>query len=150
MEKAIVNFDDSALKLEYDATGPSAVVYDFEGNVISGGGGSSLLTCTITFINSTGASAAVSFNPNLIANKINTEGLPHMIAAGGELVLDAPYVYVSESEGCITVYAFDSSMNALTMTASNEVNCEADFTDPEYPLVNTSADVNSSITITIS
>lgn len=130
MEKAIVNFDDSALKLEYDATGPSAVVYDFEGNVISGGGGSDTpVDISITITNGSGCDILVQYPTRDADNNIVYNFAPLADNAGSTLsckstAVDAtdqmPYMYLFYSIRDSEAYPYATGAGVNTNVVHSE------------------------------
>lgn len=147
MEKATILLEnDLGVKLDIEKNPLSVVAYDFDGNVISGGG-LDISFCTVTFVNNSGAVRAVSLYPACESGTVKTQGFT-LLQAGETKVLTGLYEDVS-GDGICQVYALTGSETPAALTASNAVNCVYDGTDNTYRTITISEAGESSITLTL-
>lgn len=148
-EKALVILEnDLGVKLDIEKDPLSLTAYDLEGNVISGGGGVSLLTCDIKIINNTGTLAGGIYSPTIVDGTINTQNTNIAPFADGTEVIVRGYVYDDYSLPILMMKMATPPVPA-TVAVSDAVNCTYDGTDPSNPYITVSGP-DASITLTLS
>ena len=144
-EKALIMLEnDLGVKLDIVKDPLSLTAYDLEGNVISGGGGGAPLNpCHLTVINNTGNTTAVLGN-FVISNGV-LSSMMETLADSTPVEIDM-YYQISGDDTFIEI----GFVPGTTPTASNEINCTFDYTDPTYPMILLTDTGESSLTITLS
>lgn len=154
-EKALILFEnDLGVKLDIEKDPLSVIVYDLEGNEISGGSDIGITPCKITVINTLNVAAVVpyiySVKDGAIAKSDQVSYV--MVAPSGNVDIDAIYEY-SGGDKLVTIYALDVSTvppTPKTLTSSNAENCTFDADAAPYYYVYLTDNGDSSITLTIS
>ena len=140
--------NDVGLVLDITESPLACTVYDLEGNVISGGGGVSLLTCDIKIINNTGSLAGGVYSPNITDGTIDTNNTNIAPFADGTEVIVRGYVY-DDYTLSILMMKMTTPPAPATVAVSDAVNCTYDGTDPSNPFITVSGS-DASITLTLS